>query len=494
MVSSRKNSRATEIDSGAASNWKKYAHYDLEIDPEQDDKATEIRLCSFSRPHMRAFHCSWWGFFIAFFIWFAIVPLLSEIREDLDITKREIWNSTIANFAAVIFVRLILGPLCDKFGSRVLFAVVLCIAAIPAACTGVIQNARDLIILRVFIGIAGGSFIMCQYWSTSMFTKEVVGTANALTAGWGNLGAGVTQLIVGSFLFPLFKAIFSGTDNPSEYAWRYVSLVPAIVAFITGVVIYFISDDYPKGNTHELLKNGAKHEVQITTAFAAACSNPATWLLFIQYACCFGVELAMNSASALYFKDEFGVSTESAAAIASIFGWMNLFARGVGGFISDHANARYGMRGRLYTQAIMLAMEGALVLIFASSTSLAGGIITLVCFSLFVQAAEGSTYGIVPYVEKRYDGAVCGIVGAGGNVGAVIFSVMFREFDYHKAFTWMGISVMCSSVVTALIWIRGETTMFCGHESAVHSIVDDEDLENEVEALRKVDSSEMDDH
>lgn len=474
-----------EIEVGAPTRWRKYADYAVEVDPDQDDRATEIRLCNFSRPHMRAFHCSWWGFFIAFFIWFAIVPLLSEIRDDLGITKREIWTSTIANFASVIFIRLLLGPFCDKFGSRAPFAAVLCFASIPTACTGVIQNARDLIILRTFIGVAGGCFVMCQYWSTSMFTKEIVGTANALVAGWGNLGAGVTQLIVGSFLFPLFKYMFNGTDNPSEYAWRYVSIVPACVAFSTGILIYCVSDDYPKGNATDLRTHGVIKEVHGLNSCQATAQNINSWLLALQYACCFGVELTMNSASALYFKDEFGVSTESAAAIASIFGWMNLFARGVGGFISDHANAMHGMRGRLYTQAVMLIFEGALVLIFANSTSLAGGIVTLVCFSLFVQAAEGSTYGIVPYVQPTYAGSVTGIVGAGGNFGAVVFSLLFRELDYHEAFTWMGITVLCSSVVSSVVFIRGHSAMFCVRDDP--GAIDDEDYEDEVEALKQRD-------
>jgi NNP family nitrate/nitrite transporter-like MFS transporter len=39
---------------------------------------------------------------------------------------------------------------------------------------------------------------MCQYWTNRMFTKEVGGTANALVDGWGNLGGGVTQLVMGS--------------------------------------------------------------------------------------------------------------------------------------------------------------------------------------------------------------------------------------------------------------------------------------------------------
>jgi NNP family nitrate/nitrite transporter-like MFS transporter len=85
-------------------------------------------------------------------------------------------------------MRFILGPLCDKYGARVLFTVTLCAASIPTACTGLISTATDLIILRLFIGIAGGTFVMCQYWTTQMFTLEVVGTANALAGGWGNLG------------------------------------------------------------------------------------------------------------------------------------------------------------------------------------------------------------------------------------------------------------------------------------------------------------------
>lgn len=89
--------------------WKKYPTYELDTDPEQDDKAREIRLCSFARPHMRAFHCSWWSFFIAFFIWFAISPLLSEIRTDLGLTKKEIWTSSIAGVGSTIGVRFLVS-------------------------------------------------------------------------------------------------------------------------------------------------------------------------------------------------------------------------------------------------------------------------------------------------------------------------------------------------------------------------------------------------
>ena len=361
-------------------------------------------------------------------------------------------------------MRFILGPACDKYGARILFTVVLCSASIPTACTGFVETATGLAILRLFIGIAGGTFVMCQFWSSRMFTKEVVGTANALVGGWGNLGGGVTQLVMGSALFPLFKTLY---DGDAEKSWRTVSVVPAVVAFTTGIVVYFISDDAPKGNYAELKKHGAMVEISAAASFRSGACNFNTWLLFFQYACCFGVELTMNNAAALYFKDEFGQSTESAAAIASIFGWMNLFARGLGGYSSDKANARIGMKGRLIVQMVLLALEGALVLVFANTGSLTGAIIVMVFFSLLVQAAEGSTYGIVPYVDPPSTGSIAGIVGAGGNTGAVGFGLGFRQLSYKQAFKVMGYTILGSSLLTIFIVVKGHRGLLFGHDSAV---------------------------
>jgi NNP family nitrate/nitrite transporter-like MFS transporter len=442
--------------------WKKYSEYFIEVDPDQDDKAKNIKLCSFARPHMRAFHMSWWGFFIAFFIWFAIAPLLSEIKVDLGLTKQEIWTSSIVGVAGTIAMRFILGPACDKFGARIPMAVVLCFASIPTACTGLVNSATGLAVLRLFIGSAGGTFVMCQYWSSRMFCKEVVGTANALCGGWGNLGGGVTQLVMGAGLFPLFKYFF---DGDASKAWRYVSIVPAIVAFGTGIMIYYISDDAPKGNYGELKKHGQMADVSAAASFRQGAFNFNTWILFIQYACCFGVELTMNNAAALYFKDKFELSTESAAAIASIFGFMNLFARGLGGFMSDKGNAYIGMRGRLWAQTVCLLIEGVLVLVFAQTNSLGAAIAVMVFFSLFVQAAEGATYGIVPYVDPPATGSISGIVGAGGNTGAVCFGLGFRNLEYKSAFMLMGFTILGSSVLSCLIFIKGHAGLVCGQDA-----------------------------
>jgi NNP family nitrate/nitrite transporter-like MFS transporter len=411
---------------------------------------------------MRAFHCSWIGFFIAFFIWFAIAPLLSEIRDTLGLSNEEIWTSSIVGVGGTIFMRFLLGPLTDKVGSRTLMSIVLCAASIPTACTGFVNSATGLAILRLFIGSAGGCFVMCQYWTSRMFTKEVVGTANALVGGWGNLGGGVTQLVMGSALFPAFKRAF---DGDAEKAWRTVSVVPAVFAFAIGVTIYFVSDDSPKGQFNELKKHGQMPEVSAAASFRSGALNFNTWVLFIQYATCFGVELTMNNAAALYFKDEFELTTEEAAAIASIFGWMNLFARGLGGYASDKMNTKLGMRGRILAQTICLAGEGALVLVFANTNTLGSAIAVMVFFSLFVQAAEGSTYGIVPYIDPPSTGSISGIVGAGGNTGAVCFGLGFRNLStYKEAFIVMGSVVLASCALSPFILIKGHSGLICGKD------------------------------
>lgn len=146
---------------------------------------------------MRAFHCAWYGFFVAFFSWFAVTPLLGEIRTSLGLSNEQIWTSSISGVAGTIVMRFLLGPLCDKYGARTLFGLVLIVASIPTACVGLIDTAAGLCVIRLFIGIAGGSFVACQYWTSTMFSKPLIGTVNGIVAGWGNLGGEISYLSIG---------------------------------------------------------------------------------------------------------------------------------------------------------------------------------------------------------------------------------------------------------------------------------------------------------
>ena len=266
---------------------------------------------------------------------------------------------------------------------------------------------------------------------------------------------------MGSVLFPLFKT----GGMSAEKAWRTVCIVPACVGFIMGIITVKNSDDCPKGNYADLKKHGSMAEIYAAASFRTGAFNINTWLLFIQYGCSFGVELTMNNAAAMYFATKFDLTTEKAAAIASLFGWMNLFARGVGGYCSDKANAKIGMRGRLIFQTLCLCAEGVMVFIFANTESLGIAIFLMVIFSSFVQAAEGSTYGIVPYVNPPATGSIARIVGAGGNTGAVCFGLGFRNLGTMQAFYLMASCICVSGVLSIFICIKGHAGLLTGKDS-----------------------------
>ena len=418
----------------------KYA-YRLAVDPDQDDRATEINLFSCARPHMRSFWASTICFFAAFCSWFAIPPLMPTIAKSLKMTPYQIYQSNIIALLATIFARFICGPLSARYGARKVMAWVLILGSIPTFLVGTVTTFEGLCTVRFFIGIIGSSFVMCQYWSNAMFAKNIVGSANAIAGGWGNLGGGITQMFMGSAVYPLFQLCGS-----NEIAWRGCFVVPAFLTVCCGVWTFYCSDDTPKGNLSELKtkesivgqlighedtdkeNNGSFKDMLYD--FFQAIKNPNVVLLMINYACTFGVELQIDNIAANYYYTLFKVDQSTAALAASSFGLCNVFARAMGGILSDLVAKKFGMRGRLALQLFVMLGTGCLILGFAKQTpangaSLANSVGMMIIFSIFAEAGCGTTFGITPFVDPKNTGAVYGAVGAGGNIGACLWGVLF---------------------------------------------------------------------
>jgi NNP family nitrate/nitrite transporter-like MFS transporter len=76
-------------------------------------------------------------------------------------------------------------------------------------------------------------------------------------------------------------------------------------------------------------------------------------------------------------------------------------------------------------------------------TNIILAVVTMTIFSIFVQMACGATYAVVPFINKRALGAVSGIVGAGGSVGAVLAGFLFKtsKLTYPQALLILGLVV-----------------------------------------------------
>ncbi|MXZ46956.1 MAG: MFS transporter [Chloroflexi bacterium] len=395
---------------------------------------------------MRAFHMSWFAFFLAFFGWFGIAPLMVIVREDLDLTKTQIGNTIIASVAVTIVARLVIGWLSDRIGPRRAYTWLLIVGSIPVMGIGLAQNYESFLLFRLAIGVIGASFVITQYHTSVMFAPNVVGAANATTAGWGNLGGGVTQMVM-----PLLLAGVLMLGVGETVGWRLAMVVPGAALLLMGLAYAHFTKDAPDGNFDELRERGELAPVEATKgSFREAASDPRVWALFVIYGACFGIELTINNVAALYYHDHFGLSVGMAGLIAGLFGLMNLFARTLGGIFGDFAGVRFGLRGRVMFLGIVLCLEGVALMVFSRMDILLLAIPAMIVFSIFVQMSEGATFSVVPFVNRRALGSVAGIVGAGGNAGAVAAGFLFRaeSITTQDAFLFLGgFVVLVSSLV-----------------------------------------------
>lgn len=415
-------------------------------------KATRIRLFDFKSIQMRAFHMTWFAFHLCFFGWFGIAPLMAVVREDLDLSKVQIGNTIIASVAITILVRLIIGPLCDRFGPRRTYTWLLILGSIPVMCIGLANSYETFLLARLAIGAIGASFVITQYHTSVMFAPNVVGTANATTAGWGNLGGGTTQIVM-----PLIFAALLTLGVSEAVGWRLAMVVPGIVLLITGMAYYLLTRDAPDGDYRELRERGELPQAgsfgNSFGTFLTAAKDYRVWALFVVYAACFGIELTINNIAAIYFFDRFSLDLKTAGIIAGLFGLMNLFARTLGGIGSDWFARRHGLKGRVNFLFLVLLLEGLALVLFSQMAILGLAIISMVIFSLFVQMAEGATYGVVPFMNRRALGAVAGIVGAGGNAGAVAAGFLFRSesLSYEQGLLFLGLAVVTCSLFALMV-------------------------------------------
>ncbi|KAI4373809.1 hypothetical protein MLD38_011885 [Melastoma candidum] len=417
---------------------------------DSDHKATVFRLFSFDKPHMRAFHLSWISFFSCFVSTFAAPPLIPIIRDNLNLTSTDVGNAGIASVSGAVFARLAMGTACDLFGPRLASSSLILLTAPAVLFFSAASSAASFLTLRFLIGFSLATFVSTQFWMSSMFSPSVVGTANGVAGGWGNLGGGFTQLIM-----PLIYAVIRDAGAVSFTAWRIAFFIPALFQIMTAYMVFFFAQDMPDGDFKSLKKRGEKPKDSLPSVLRGAMTNYRAWILALTYGYCFGVELTVDNVIAQYFYDRFNVNLHTAGLIAASFGMANLFSRPGGGILSDVVSRKFGMRGRLWTLWSVQTIGGVLCVLLGKVGSLSASITVMIAFSIFCQAACGLTFGVVPFVSRRSLGVVSGMTGGGGNVGAVVTQLLFfhgSKYSSETGITLMGIMIICCTLPILLIY------------------------------------------
>ena len=400
------------------------------------NKATRIDLFSLRTPEMRAFHLTWIAFFVCFFAWFATAPLMPIIKVDLKLSNDEVATIAIAGVFATVLARFAIGPLTDKYGPRLIYTLLLAFGAIPVIGIAFAYDYTSFLILRLLIGIIGASFVITQFHTSVMFAPNVVGTANATVGGWGNAGGGVTQS-----LMPVILGGIAAYGLSQGMAWRYAQIVPAILMLIVAVLYWKYTQDTPEGNFSDMRRRGVSTAVGKKgglDVMKIAGKNYRVWLLAACYGASFGVELFVHATAVSYYFNHYAMSLESAGYAVGAFGLMALFARAVGGLLSDRLARVGGLSARTWLLFGLMIGEGVFLLAFSQSSTAMLAVTTMIVFGLFTHMACGSLYALVPFIDRKVLGGVCGIIGAGGNIGGVAATLLLR---------WTGQPQLCYLVL-----------------------------------------------
>src|SRR5258708_8787434 len=128
-------------------------------------------------------------------------------------------------------------------------------------------------------------------------------------------------------------------------------------------------------------------------------------------------------------------------------------AGALGGIFGELGGKRNGLKGRILILGIFLLCEGLGIMLFSSMNSLVWAIAAMLFFALFLKMSNGATYSVVPFINKKAIGVVAGIVGAGGNVGAVMAGFLFKssEISYRESLFIIGVAVIVVSVISLLL-------------------------------------------
>ncbi len=455
-----------------------------------NDGTRRFNLFDLRQANIRVLHLTWFAFFMTFVVWLGLGPMMPFIEESLGLTDQQAKVLLILNVAMTIPARIVVGMLVDKYGPRILFSAILVLGGLISIAFAWADSYQRLALLRFLSGFIGAGFVVGIRMIGEWFPARQTGLAQGIYGGWGNFGsagAALTLPFIASwvggedgwrwaFTLAAIAAIGYGvfyytavrnTPRGSTYfkpkksgAMEVTSGGDLLLYMLMNIPLYLalglltwklspakmglidaaLADILYAGLALLYLVQSAKvwhmnrHVLRQPVPELHRYKFKQVAILDWAYLVTFGTELAVVSMLAMFYVDWFGVPKVTAALLAGIYPFINLFARPGGGWVSD-------VLGRKLTLMLVFAgITGAFLVLgmvdrdwpvwLVVAMTIVGGI--------FSKAGSGAVYAMVPLIQRRMTGQIAGMAGAFGNVGAVLFLTMNSLVEYDQFFLFIG--------------------------------------------------------
>ncbi|MCF6227595.1 MAG: NarK family nitrate/nitrite MFS transporter [Planctomycetes bacterium] len=480
-------------------------------------KFNPLRFLSFKGEY-KILHMTWFAFFLTFMVWFNMAPLIGAMKDNLSFLEENpkfIKVLMICNVALTIPARIIIGMILDKLGPRKTFSALLIIMIIPCMIFAFADSLMMMVISRLLLGVIGAGFVIGIRMVAEWFPPKHVGEAEGVYGGFGNFGSAASAFLLPTIALHVFGGedgwrysialtgimaflygfvyFFSVSDSPPGKTYRkpkrhgamevtskgslyglilmQIPMLGALAvlvwklngvtyaggeAFLPDSIAYLIYGVLGMTFLFQAYKAWTVNIKHVTKGYPEKDRYRFRDVAILDWAyfATFGSELAVVSMLPLFYFNVWGMSLKTAGMIAGTFAFMNLFARPMGGFLSD----RIGSRRRTLTVLVCGLAIGYFLMALMGYHGANGNlwpipaaIATTMFCSFFVQSGEGAVFAMVPLVKKRVTGQIAGMVGAYGNVGAVIYLTIFSFVEAHTFFLIIGLSAVVIAVLTLFL-------------------------------------------
>jgi NNP family nitrate/nitrite transporter-like MFS transporter len=321
---------------------------------------------------------------VCFAVWSLMAPLAPQFRELYGLSATETGVLVAVPVILGSLARLPFGLLADRLGGRVTFTLLLFFLAVPLALAGLTRSFSMLLVVALFLGLAGASFAVGVPFVARWFPPERHGMALGLY-GMGNIGTAV--------------AAFAAPPLAAAGGWplAFWVLVPVVLGM--GAIFWLFGRDAP----------GPRPSGTLTQRLAPL-GRPMAWVLSLFYFLTFGGFVAMSVYLPTFLVDAYGLARADAALRAAGFTVVATLARPAGGVLADRWGGAFVLNGAFLLVAllaILLAFQPGMLWITVAFLTIAAA------FGL----GNGAVFKVVAQTFPKETGAVTGLVGAAGGLG-----------------------------------------------------------------------------
>lgn len=388
--------------------------------------------------HPPTLFAAFFYFDLSFMVWVMLGPLGVQIAADLGLSPAQKGLMVATPVLAGALLRIVMGVLVDHLKPKRagLIGQVIVLAALATAWLVGVHTFQQVLLLGVFLGMAGASFAVALPLASRWYPPQHQGTALGI-AGAGNSGT------VLAALFAPTLAIWYGWNNVFGLA-----IIPLSIAFAVYVMLAKDSPECPPAKSLHQYMQVLK-------------DKDAWWFMFF-YSVTFGGFVGLASSLTIYFNDQYGLSPVTAGYFTAACVFAGSLVRPIGGAVADRIG---GIRSLLAMYAL------AAMFMFVVSFGLSQAWMALAAFvaaMLSLGMGNGAVFQLVPQRFRKEIGVMTGLVGMAGGVGGFYLA---SSLGYSKQLTGSyqaGLLIFAALAVVAVLGLASVKTRWRTTWGAAH--------------------------